>query len=360
MARLVKERNRSKDKTQFTRRTTSAHGGETESHNATVVKPTEPPPETPAPLDGDLFSPLNSEPSAPRQESQDTPPPADLGPDTGTGSFGRTSRRPRGAVNYAQPNLRDKMRRPTAELIDAVGIEERARQAKAEGESSNVVFIKQEDSADALPVWKSKVPPEGHRPREEPTSPLVNKTALTSDLPSTIITDRRRRTIVPTRNGDIADPTKPPSGASSTIAALTVRSQKVKRTDGNNTNADEDVEDDLDKKVERLSIYDFTGSSPANARSDHAIEESAVPTRSSRRHSSVPALSENGKGSIIISRRGDRRRQSVLDGEHKGSTERADERPPHPRSVTEPSACGEDVAMGRGERAASRRRSMML
>lgn len=38
-----------------------------------------------------------------------------------SGAPSRPSRRQRAVVSYAEPNLRDKMRRPTSELIDAVG-----------------------------------------------------------------------------------------------------------------------------------------------------------------------------------------------------------------------------------------------
>ncbi len=363
LAKLVRERNRLKDKAQPSKRLTSIKVQAHEIAGTEVVKPAEPPPETPAPLLNDFFSPLASEPSAPRPASQDTPPPADLGPDTGTGSFGRASRRPRGSVNYAQPNLRDKMRRPTAELIDAVGAEERARQARVERETSGSMVIKQEESIDALPFWKTKDPQESQRTREEPTSPLVNKTAGTAaDLSSNVITERRRRTIVPARNVDADDRAKPPSGASSAIAALTAGSHRSNKQEEGIPNHADKREEEIRAKVERLSIYDFTGSSPADGRSDEAIEEPTMPTRSSRRHSSVPSASERqGKGSIIVSRRGDRRRESMLYGKHEENSEQAGGPSlSRARSVIEPNAGGEELAMGRGERAASRRRSMML
>lgn len=47
----------------------------------------------------------------------DTPPPAEI---SLGGETSRPSRRNRTAVSYAEPNLRDKMRRPTKELFDAV------------------------------------------------------------------------------------------------------------------------------------------------------------------------------------------------------------------------------------------------
>lgn len=52
-----------------------------------------------------------------RGEGRDTPPPADI---SSQGEASRPSRRSRNSVSYAEPNLRDKMRRPTKELFDAV------------------------------------------------------------------------------------------------------------------------------------------------------------------------------------------------------------------------------------------------
>ena len=78
-------------------------------------------PKTPLP---EFFSPTPSEPSAARDEGRDTPPPSGLksmssGPAALNGAS-RPSRRARAAVNYAEPNLVSKMRRPTAAKGDAV------------------------------------------------------------------------------------------------------------------------------------------------------------------------------------------------------------------------------------------------
>lgn len=68
-------------------------------------------PETPRP-EADLFSPNTPDHRA-APATRDTPPP-------GMGEASRPSRRARPAISYAEPNLRDKMRRPTKELFDAV------------------------------------------------------------------------------------------------------------------------------------------------------------------------------------------------------------------------------------------------
>ena len=74
------------------------------------------------------------------------PPPNTPPPDL---CAARTSRRQRGSVSYAEPNLRDKMRRPTKDLVDAVGGDDknqfyRSASARAESEAP--------DDADALTV----------------------------------------------------------------------------------------------------------------------------------------------------------------------------------------------------------------
>lgn len=68
-------------------------------------------PETPIPKP-DLMTPNTPEPRL-APPTRDTPPP-------GLGEASRPSRRARPAISYAEPNLRDKMRRPTKELFDAV------------------------------------------------------------------------------------------------------------------------------------------------------------------------------------------------------------------------------------------------
>lgn len=361
LAKIARERNRPKDKAR-PKNTGIAKDKEMTIKDAEVRKPLEAPPETPAPPPSDLFSPGPSEPSATRQDSRDTPPPPDIGPDTGTGSFGRASRRPKGSVNYAQPNLRDKMRRPTKELVDAVGAEERARIAKGEEDASKPVFIKQEEDADAIPTWRTNAPQNDQITRLEPTSPLGNKIGA-ADLPASVITERRRRTVVPALNDDAIDPVKPISGAASAIAALTAGAQRPKRRD-------EEPDGDIEKReqtrepIERTSIYDFTSSSPVDPSgkivSDTGQEALAKAVRSSRRHSSVPASTEPGKGSIMISRRGDRRRETLAGRESGESAENTEEQISRTKSVLNLGAGSEEAAAGRGERAASRRRSMMM
>ncbi|OIW27511.1 hypothetical protein CONLIGDRAFT_435090 [Coniochaeta ligniaria NRRL 30616] len=79
-------------------------------------------PETPIP-EADLITPNTPDHRA-APATRDTPPP-------GMGDASRPSRRARPAISYAEPNLRDKMRRPTKELFDAV-----AGEGKFQGRNS--------------------------------------------------------------------------------------------------------------------------------------------------------------------------------------------------------------------------------
>ncbi|KAI9681835.1 MAG: hypothetical protein M1829_000580 [Trizodia sp. TS-e1964] len=67
-----------------------------------------------------LASPMSSEPSNTHREVRDTPSPSTIPPSILMPESSRMTRRSRGNVNYAEPNLRDKMRRPTKALVDAV------------------------------------------------------------------------------------------------------------------------------------------------------------------------------------------------------------------------------------------------
>ena len=69
-------------------------------------------------VEPELLTPNSPEPTPVAEGTRgDTPPPADI---SSQGETSRASRRSRGVVSYAEPNLRDKMRRPTKDLVDAV------------------------------------------------------------------------------------------------------------------------------------------------------------------------------------------------------------------------------------------------
>jgi Shugoshin C terminus len=151
---------------------------------------TELPPKTPAGLD--LFSPVSTEPSARNGQQSEVALTASV-EDVLVGSDGRASRRARGAVSYAEPSLRAKMRRPTKELAPAVGeqtngfkAQQRDSSASAETQERQssqeasllkmrTVTIKREKAGEESMSWKSL--PEA---KDEPPSPLVNKVSKSS------------------------------------------------------------------------------------------------------------------------------------------------------------------------------------
>ncbi|KAL8893297.1 MAG: hypothetical protein Q9192_005411 [Flavoplaca navasiana] len=365
-----RERNRSKDQLPSQRfgRVTQPQGpvaSESQSTLDDVTAPSRPPPETPAPPPLDVLSPDGSEPPTARPESRDTPPPEDLNPETSTtnsfGSLGRSSRRQRGSVSYAEPNLRDKMRRPTKELVDAVAAEERLQQrknlkAEAEGEDTEAlvtgeaaskmrtVVIKKEPTNDDAPSWKA-VPAKGtesdhDRLRAEAPSPLGNKApTVKAQLPASVVTERRRgRPPTVDREQRSNGITSHDVGSGSAIAALMTSKPRTKPEDGSTRAAEPSgisrVEDaaDLQELPESLAAEADNGSTATKP----------APTRSSRRHSSV----SDDRVKDALARRVERRKEGAQIKAARSSV-----------------ALGVDAGAGeagRGERAANRRRSMML
>lgn len=322
------------------------------------------PPETPAAPTLDIFSPQSSEPSAARPDSRDTPPPPDLDPKTSvTDAFattGRASRRARDSVSYAEPSLRDKMRRPTKELVDAVGADERPQIVKVnevkagpgiEKSQMRTVVIKKETSEEPadwrnLPIADSR---DTHHSsaRAEPTSPLGNKVSVlsTKDLPATVITERRGRDSLAPRKDVQDEQGKPVSASGSTIAALVAGAKKARSRDMKSTDRD---------ARESKDIFELNSSSPV----DLVAVTTTVPARTSRRHSSISTNLDLKAGAastnVSVDRRRERRKESVVN-----ATSRKDESEAGIKGMKSVDGLAEG-GMGRGERAASRRRSMML
>ena len=228
------------------------------------------PPKTPAGLD--LFSPTSTEPSV-RSNAQPPEMAITTSVEDVLGNAGRGSRRARAAVSYAEPNLRDKMRRPGKELVTAVeGIErfkDRDMSARAEsqdrgasedagqafGTSSRGMPIKNEKSTNES-GWKS-LP----LAKDEAPSPLTNKSNRLSN-----------ETKEMKESTETAEPGPP--------------------------------ETRFENAISKLSIFDGPISSPhSDTKGGSPIETNDVaPKKSnlkSRRHSSNPAsLSQLGQGLI--------------------------------------------------------------
>ncbi|KAF2266704.1 hypothetical protein CC78DRAFT_566761 [Lojkania enalia] len=262
------------------------------------------PPKTPAAED--IISPPSTEPSTSRPESKDTPPPADLSSGDQTG---RPSRRARAQVSYKEPSLNTKMRRPGKELVDAVAAHP-ARRSSVEPTPSSTsakMFIKGElVESDS---WKSL--PSGSIREEEAGvgSPLREKLGRRDGSQSVELAAGQEQ---PKLNS---------SAASNAISALITGSSIAKRkapttsdpgvltlvkntvepaakskivTDSPNSSTDikATATDELDKN--NLAIFDFTESSPndsAFTSSNRPRIDLAKVAKATRRHSSIPASS---------------------------------------------------------------------
>lgn len=192
------------------------------------------PPKTP--FSDDIISPVSTEPPVRMQEMAIT----NSVEDVLNGSIGRGSRRARAAVSYAEPNLRDKMRRPGKELVGAVeGIDKRAREesvdrerGKSEDPTPRLSQAKHE-RLDIPADWK-KLP----QAKEEAPSPLRDKTSKSpEEVKANTSASTKRRLSGKAAQGVSADYT----------GDFTITDDK-----------------DLENAVRRLSIFDPPTSSPAD------------------------------------------------------------------------------------------------
>ncbi|PVH80789.1 hypothetical protein DL98DRAFT_184489 [Cadophora sp. DSE1049] len=320
----------------------------------------QPEPETPAALAE--FSPESSQPpSTARVESRDTPPPSDLG---AGGEAQRPSRRARGSVSYAEPSLRDKMRRPTKDLVDAVVPGQKPRSIVKHEEPDTVALtIKAEPEADD--AWKS-MPAASSATVEN--SPLRTKNPGPELLPSSITTHRKRReSILNQTELDI-----PKSASGGAIAALLAETRRAKAA-AREKEKSSDNEAAVTKSMANPDIYEFRGSSPSVGEAPPMIiKEEKAPIRISRRHSTLsrdhPQQSDSEASDMEATKRPDsaasRRRQSTL-GLRASSSDVAimKEREPNKslkRSSSTTGMVDPGASTSRSDRISARRRSMML
>ena len=144
-------------------------------------KPTKNSLATPLP-DTTLPSPHSADQSLETEEQRDdTPPPADI---TADGETARGSRRNRGTISYAEPNLRDKMRRPTQELYDAVTGE--GRYARRTSQCEQLPSVKREsDASDSLRrIAMANTTSGTAEPGSIPASPLAKKASAKNIPPA--------------------------------------------------------------------------------------------------------------------------------------------------------------------------------
>ena len=280
-------------------------------------------PTTPAALD--LFSPTTSEPSAKPEGRGDTPPPSDMSSLSVTTDGARQPRRARSAVNYAEPSLIAKMRRPDKKMVDALtGLQDhrRAMSASAERKAATApLSVKKEVSEEGEDGWMNLPPSQ----TIEPASPLLKKSS-TETLAQQYISDSNLPTELPAA-------TNRPSASAATISALMAGSRRRRQSvQEQPLGTDIDVEAAA-KKLEDLELYEFKESSSpltdSSAGADDAKAGRAMAGRTHRRHSSVPK--DVGSGTL---------------GSTATRTTGLDARP--------------GVTAAKAERVASRRRSMML
>jgi hypothetical protein len=271
-------------------------------------------PETPAALD--VFSPATSEPSA-QQIGRDTPPPSDLSSVSNTTEGGqRPSRRARSAVNYAEPSLTAKMRRPDKKMVDAIsGLQDPRRAMSSSSTSkrtgSGVVKIKDEPSDDS--TWGG-LPQTSSLSRVSMGSPLRH---LTTDdgprlsprgSPSRLLDDD-------SSNIDVAIRPVSTSGSISTLLANSRKRREAldKRISPPPSTASSEAVDAAAKRLEELELYEFKESSSSPAEPT-VIKRTAA---NHRRHSSVPkvAVAAPPVKNVVEShgtRMGSRRRSMML------------------------------------------------
>lgn len=151
-----------------------------------------PTPEPPAPASiAEIPEPHEMTPSSPEPAHmldaprEGTPPPVDI---SSSGETARGSRRNRTAVSYAEPNLRDKMRRPGKQMMDAVSGYRRTSQSEPLSVEGKVK--RESASADSLRHFPAA--DHSHTASDRAfASPLAHKEA--QELPSSVTTERRRR-----------------------------------------------------------------------------------------------------------------------------------------------------------------------
>ncbi|KAK6602970.1 Shugoshin [Botrytis cinerea] len=322
-------------------------------------------PETPAPVD--IFSPLSSHPSTNvRVESRDTPPPSEMR-ESAEGQ--RPSRRARGSISYAEPNLRDKMRRPGKEFVNAVTSDGKLRAIRADEEAGPTTISKIKAEPESEDAWKqlSTAPNADH-------SPLISKASapISDMLPSSITDHRRRRESILylTESGSSS------ASGSKSVAELLAESRKIKAKSKEQSAKG----DDIKAALEDMDIYEFQGSPKRDSEEPKATKEEKtdrVPSRFSRRASAVPAGDQEFEparkfsASTGPSQSGSRRRQSALPSStiarstsaqgHESERDTTDSSDKSLRkSVSSTSMAGAAANANRSDRMSSRRRSMML
>lgn len=247
-------------------------------------------PKTPAPLSEEILSPVSTEPSV-RNAHQNKTEAAVLNSveDVLNGSIGRGSRRARAAISYAEPSLRDKMRRPGKELVGAVeGLDKNRETTSSHSRGASLDRVRSEGEGEDLAKVPVNVKQESTLAEDRwKELPLTSK----KDEPASPLRDKERK-------GKIREK---PSPSSSKNDAIRLRdSSKTPSSSMSATTQDHGYADNLENAVERLSIFDPPMSSPLDdPRNSTSREPIKVVTTASGSKRRAPAA----VSSALLSRR---------------------------------------------------------
>ncbi|PHH85761.1 hypothetical protein CDD83_11200 [Cordyceps sp. RAO-2017] len=283
-------RPRSKAKSNPPAKAEAEPGPEAALQPTTDLAPPVPPGEPPV-----LLSPSSPErPGGEPSPRGDTPPPADI---SSRGETTRPSRRNRAAVSYAEPNLRDKMRRPSKGMTDAVAGEGRySRRSSSQVDTpvseSCPPKHEPEDEGDA---WKATAA-EAREADDPPPSPLAGKDSPPArELPDTIVTERRRR---------------PSSTTNAKKAERTASEGTTGAAQGRAADSDEAKPDPNESGS--VDIYEFTSSSPQADREEAGEANKTNNRRQTMASRRVSAAVDNDKPSTGARERSSSRRRSMM------------------------------------------------
>ncbi|KAH7320894.1 hypothetical protein B0I35DRAFT_202088 [Stachybotrys elegans] len=226
-----------------------------------------------------LLSPSSPEPVASNTDhGGDTPPPADI---SSQGETSRPSRRNRAAISYAEPNLRDKMRRPTKELFDAVAGETRYSRRSSQCEvAQDIPKLKRE--SDVEESWKdlpaTNIPPVD-KESVAPTALSDDQTAGFPEPATETRNERRKRPSTAKRVSEVA------------------AQEKQKPTESETESSESSEMTCLTSESSEVDVYEFTTSSPQPEKQE-ALEgrrkTAGRQVRSSRRASAAVEGDEAG------------------------------------------------------------------
>ncbi|SPQ27667.1 499ede32-eac5-4845-ad66-83321f2d21a2 [Thermothielavioides terrestris] len=244
-----------------------------------------------SPLNYDRVPSRSPEPNHARKKEvpHDTPPPADI---SSTGETSRPSRRARAPISYAEPNLRDKMRRPTKQLFDAV---------TGEGKFVHRVMAAKLDDRHTAPtsVGKVKAEPGSAASRSSKTSsaadptveaqqralvsPLAQKDGFSETLPSTVVTERRKRpsavgssreSLVALNRSDGTTVTSPTTNAQPGNCQQSAGSSMTEASLGHDRK-----QQSAPGPSAEVDIYDFSASSPAPSTTKEPSQAGSEPAK---------------------------------------------------------------------------------